>query len=61
MHIICDCSECGLPADVEDAGLIESTDGDVHHVKTMCPAGHWFFMPADMLEGATVFFDEEID
>lgn len=61
MHIVCDCPECGLPADLEDAGLMQSTDGEVHHVKVTCPVGHWFFMPAEMVEGAFVFYDSEID
>ena len=61
MHIVCDCPECGLPADVEDGGLLESTDGDVHHVKTKCPVGHFFFMPAAMIEGVTVMFEEEVN
>lgn len=61
MHIVCDCPECGLPADVYDSMVMESTDGDVYHVKTKCPAGHNFFLPAEMLEGVEVMFEQEVN
>jgi hypothetical protein len=59
MYIVCDCPDCGLPADVEAAGRLQSTHGEVEHAKVMCPRGHFFFMPAEDLQGVTVFFDHQ--
>ena len=61
MHIVCDCPECGLPADVEAAGRLESTDGPVEHAKVRCPVGHFFFMPAEGLDGVVVFYENGKD
>lgn len=37
-----DCPECGLPAEVLDRYVLESTDGPIEHVKIKCVQGHWF-------------------
>lgn len=58
MQIICDCPECGLPADVTLAGTLDSTDGDVEHIRTQCPTGHWFIMPVEMGEGFCLVNDD---
>lgn len=48
---VCPAPDCHLPATIrERRPVLESTDGPVEHVRTDCPDGHLFFMPADMLE-----------
>jgi len=40
---------CGLPSEVLDRFVLESTDGPVEHVKVRCLAGHFFFTPLYLL------------
>jgi hypothetical protein len=44
------CPECGLEAVVEWRTTIGSTAGPLEHLKIRCPAKHWFFMPAYLLD-----------
>jgi hypothetical protein len=39
---------CGVPAEVLDRAVLESTDGPVEHVKVQCLARHIFLMPMPM-------------
>lgn len=45
-----DCPECGLPAEVRDRFVLESTDGPIEHVKTQCVKRHCLTFPAVILE-----------
>ena len=47
------CPECGLPAEVVDRDVWESTDGPVEHVTVRCVARHRFVMPVAMLATAS--------
>ena len=47
--IPCPAPDCVLPATVRERRAIEAVGGPVEHVRTDCPAGHWFNMPADAL------------
>lgn len=40
---------CGLPAEVEDAYLMRSTDGPLGSARIRCPRGHWFNGPVESL------------
>jgi hypothetical protein len=40
---------CGVPAEVVDRRVLDSTDGPVEHIDLVCILGHRFFMPVDML------------
>jgi hypothetical protein len=40
---------CRAPARVVDRWTWASSDGPVHHVKTMCQRGHWFTPTVDSL------------
>ena len=46
----CPSDECEFTAEVTDRPVLESTDGPIEHVRTSCPLGHWYLMPARMLE-----------
>jgi hypothetical protein len=50
MPELVDCPECGLPAEVLDRFVLESTHGPVEHVKTHCAARHHLTFPAVLLE-----------
>jgi hypothetical protein len=39
-----------LPARIIDRFSLASTGGPVEHVKTSCPAGHWFTPRADAVQ-----------
>lgn len=43
-----DCPEagCGLPAEVLDRFVLESTDGPVEHFRIRCVNRHWFMCQA---------------
>lgn len=45
-----DCPECGLPAEVLDRFVLESTDGPVEMIKIRCIKGSPFLMPVSSLE-----------
>ena len=47
------CPQCGLPAEVVDRDVWESTDGPVEHVAIRCVARHRFVMPVAMLATAS--------
>ena len=40
---------CGLPAEVEDQYLVQSSDGPLISMKIRCPVGHWFNGPLESL------------
>ncbi len=42
-------ARCGLPAEVEDAYLMRSTDGPLGSARIRCPLGHWFNGPVESL------------
>lgn len=44
-----DCPTCGLPAEITDRFILDSTDGPLEHVKLVCPARHWYTPPIDSL------------
>lgn len=39
------CPECGVPAEVTDRFVVDSTDGPVEHVRIRCADRHWFLLP----------------
>lgn len=43
------CPECGLPAEIVDRWELDSTEGPLAHVKTLCVRRHWFLLPAEGL------------
>jgi len=45
MSSVVSCPECGRSADVLDRCVLGSTDGPLEHVRILCTAGHYFFMP----------------
>lgn len=40
---------CGLPAEITREDYIDSTDGPIRHIGTLCLNNHVLFMPADRL------------
>ena len=40
---------CGLPAEVQDRYLMNSTDGALESARIRCPRGHWFNGPIESL------------
>ena len=42
-------ARCGLPAEVEDPYVLESTDGPVECARMQCPRGHCFNGPITAL------------
>ena len=44
---LCECPDCGLPAEVEDAGSHDDRPGDT--VRVRCLARHWFLGPRRLL------------
>jgi hypothetical protein len=44
------CPDCGAHAEIESRAHMSSTQGWVEHLKIRCLYGHWFFMPAEMLD-----------
>lgn len=40
---------CGLPAEILDRAVLESTDGPIEHARIACVGGHGFLMPVEML------------
>ena|SRR5215469_10975051 len=43
------CPQCGLPAEITERFLLNSTDGPVEHLCLACVDGHHFRMPADRM------------
>jgi hypothetical protein len=43
----CPDPSCPAPAEATDRVTLESTDGPIEHIKTLCLNGHRFFMPTD--------------
>jgi len=48
----CPQEACGLPSEVLDRFVMESTDGPVEHVKVRCLGGHFFCTPLYLLAPA---------
>ena len=46
----CPQPECGLPCEIEERHILESSDGPVEHIRLLCIAGHRYNMPTSMLE-----------
>jgi hypothetical protein len=44
---------CLLPAEIVDRVVLGSCTGPVPHVRTVCMARHWFFMPATRVVPST--------
>jgi hypothetical protein len=44
------CPDCGLPAEVLDRFVLESTNGPVEHTCIRCVAGSPFLVPTSCLE-----------
>jgi hypothetical protein len=42
-------ARCGLPAEVEDEYIMQSTDGPLRAVRIRCPHGHYFNGLASLL------------
>ncbi len=40
------CPGCGAVAEIDDRFVLESTDGPVDHVRTVCVLRHWYVLPA---------------
>lgn len=43
------CPQCSLPVTVIDRFALNSTDGEMEHVRISCPASHYFLMALDQL------------
>ena len=43
------CPECGVPAQIQDRAVWESTDGPIEHVQLVCVRRHRFLMPVEGL------------
>lgn len=50
--VTCPEDGCGLPSQVDDRFVLESTDGPVEHVRISCVGRHRFCMPTALLPGA---------
>jgi hypothetical protein len=46
------CQDCGRQAVVQWRAWIDSTDGQVEHVKIICLGKHWFLLPARSLDAS---------
>ena len=44
------CPDCGLPAEVVDRFVLDSTNGPVEHIRIRCAAGSPFLIPTSYLE-----------
>jgi hypothetical protein len=42
-------ARCGLPAEIQDPYLVQSTDGPLESARTKCPRGHCFNGPIQSL------------
>ena len=45
-----DCPQCGLPTEITERLVLDSTDGPVEHVRIKCVQRHWFLLPVESLE-----------
>lgn len=45
------CPKCGEVAEIQRRPVLESTDGPIEHVKTLCIRRHWFLLPVAWLPG----------
>ena len=48
------CPQCARPAEITERFTLGSTGGPLDHVKTRCPAGHWFTVREDRVEAYQV-------
>lgn len=44
------CPTCGLPAEVRDRFVLESTAGPMEHAATLCAQRHTYRLPVVLLE-----------
>jgi hypothetical protein len=51
-YTTCPEERCGVPAEVVDRWVLDSTDGPVEHICVVCLVGHRFLMPVEMLPTA---------
>jgi hypothetical protein len=42
-------AQCGLPAEIQDPYLVQSTDGPLESARIRCPRGHCFSGPIQSL------------
>ena len=42
-------ARCGLPAEIQDPCLVQSTDGPLESARIRCPRGHYFNGPIESL------------
>ena len=52
MDLTC-CPACGVPAEVIDRFVLESTDGPVEHARIRCAGRHCFLLPVRTLARAS--------
>jgi hypothetical protein len=38
---IIDCPQCGAPAEITDRFWLDSNDGPIQHLQTICVSKHW--------------------
>jgi hypothetical protein len=39
------CPQCGAPAEITDRFWLDSTDGPIQHLQTICVSKHWLTPP----------------
>ena len=44
------CPQCGAPARITELFWLDSTDGPVEHLKTVCVDHHWFTPRAETVQ-----------
>lgn len=42
VQIFTTCPQCGGIAEIRDYFVLESTEGPIEHVRTLCVRRHWF-------------------
>ena len=55
IFITAGCPQCDQPALVTDRFVLESTDGPIEHLRTLCLTGHRFMLSTDMLTRSAMF------
>jgi hypothetical protein len=44
------CPQCGVPAEIAERFWLDSTDGTIQHLQTICVSKHWLTPRADMVD-----------